>query len=218
VNSPTQSPNAPAKSRKCPPPISAESLAPPAHTAPPESLTLRIADRVRPLRVAAKLSLDALAQQSGVSRSMISAIERGETNPTAVVLDRLASALGVTLTGMLEQPQRAGSPLLRKSEQTAWRDSSSGYERRSLSAGLPDSRMRLIEVNFPAHARVAYESAGMASPIEQQIWMLSGTMEITVADARYRLDAGDSLTMRVDGPNVFFNPGHKAARYLVAQA
>ena len=55
-------------------------------------LNERIAERVRDLRVAQGLSLEALATKSGVSRSMISLVERGESSPTAVILDRLATA------------------------------------------------------------------------------------------------------------------------------
>src|SRR3989441_3102320 len=63
-------------------------------------LNQRIAERVRELRAAHGLSLDALAGKSGVSRSMISLIERGESSPTAVVLEKLAAGLG----GMLASP------------------------------------------------------------------------------------------------------------------
>ena len=59
-------------------------------------LNQRIAGRVRELRARQGLSLDALAGKSGVSRSMISLVERGESSPTAVVLDKLAAALGVS--------------------------------------------------------------------------------------------------------------------------
>ena len=55
----------------------------------PSELNQRIADRVRELRAAQGLSLEALAAKSGVSRSMISLIERGESSPTAVVLEKL---------------------------------------------------------------------------------------------------------------------------------
>src|SRR5205809_459867 len=60
-------------------------------------LNQRIAEQVRGLRTGQGLSLDALAGRSGVSRSMISLIERGESSPTAVVLERLAAGLDVTL-------------------------------------------------------------------------------------------------------------------------
>src|SRR5262249_39036124 len=57
------------------------------------SVNQRIAVRVRQLRTARDMSLDALAERSGVSRSMISLIERGETSATAVLLEKLAAGL-----------------------------------------------------------------------------------------------------------------------------
>ena len=62
----------------------------------------RIAQRLRELRDAQGLSLEALAERSQVSRSAISLIERGQSSPTAAVLDRLSSALGVTLASLFE--------------------------------------------------------------------------------------------------------------------
>ena len=58
------------------------------------NITELIGRRLRELRAASGLSLDALAHKSGVSRSNISLIERGQSSPTAVVLDKLSSALG----------------------------------------------------------------------------------------------------------------------------
>src|SRR5262249_48347892 len=97
----------------------------------------RIAGRVRELRAARGFSLDALAGASGVSRSMISLIERGESSPTAVVLEKLAAGLGVLLPALFEAPaaagQTAGGPLARRDEQPEWRDPASGYLRRNVS-------------------------------------------------------------------------------------
>ena len=59
-----------------------------------DDITSHLARRVHALREASGLSLDALAERSGVSRSAISLIERGQSSPTAVVLDKLAAALG----------------------------------------------------------------------------------------------------------------------------
>ena len=80
----------------------------------PSALHERLAARVRELRAARGFSLDELATRSGVSRSMISLIERGESSPTAVVLDRLASGLGVMLLSLFDastavQPPSTGT-------------------------------------------------------------------------------------------------------------
>src|SRR2546425_10602131 len=70
-------------------------------------LNQRIAERVRELRAAHGLSLDALAGKSGVSRSMISLIERGESSPTAVVLEKLAAGFGGMLASLFGAPAPA---------------------------------------------------------------------------------------------------------------
>src|SRR5262245_17787307 len=91
-----------------------------------------IAERVRGLRVARGLSLEALAKESGVSRSMISLIERGESSPTAVVLEKLAGSLGVMLATLFDAPSAEGgkrSPVARRADQTEWKDPGSGYVR-----------------------------------------------------------------------------------------
>ena len=71
-------------------------------------LNRRIAARVRELRAAHGFSLAAIARKTGVSRSMISVIERGESSPTAAVLAKLAVGLGVTLAAVFDVPPSAG--------------------------------------------------------------------------------------------------------------
>ncbi len=176
----------------------------------------RIAARVRDLRAGRGLSLEALAGQSGVSRSMISLIERGESSATAVVLEKLAASLGVALAALFEDPQAPASPVARRASQTQWRDPASGYRRRNLSPPGVAAPLQLVEVELPAGARIAYESAAREVPMHQQIWVLDGSVEVTLPDARHRLDAGDCLAIRLVGPTAYRNPGRKTARYLVA--
>jgi transcriptional regulator with XRE-family HTH domain len=182
-----------------------------------EQFAQHLAQRIAALRAGSGLSLQELAQRSGVSRSMISQIERCETNPTALVLDRLASALGVTLTQLLE-PAGNASPLSRREQQLVWQDPATGYERRSVSPPGHPSRLRLIEVIFPAGARIAYEPNAAPVPIDQQVWLLQGQMQITLSGQVHALHKGDCLAMTINQPIVFFNPGAKAARYVVGQA
>jgi len=187
----------------------------------PTDLNGRIAERVRELRAAHALSLDALAARSGVSRSMISLVERGEGSPTAVVLEKLAAGLGVTMAAMFEAPRvaaTAGSPIARRDQQPLWRDPGSGYVRRNVSpAGVPQP-MQIVEVEFPPKARVAFETGARDVRIHQQVWVLEGTIEITVGDEHHRLRDGDCLAMQLDRPTMFHNPTRKPARYAVVMA
>lgn len=183
-------------------------------------INARIAERVRELRAGQGLSLDALAARSAVSRSMISLVERGEASPTAVVLEKLATGLGVALASLFEAPRAdaAPDPLVRRAQQVQWRDPESGYLRRNVSPPHWPSPLQLVEVEFPAGARVAYETGARDVSIHQQVWVLDGRIDVTVGDVHNRLDAGDCLAMRLDRPIVFANPTRRAARYVVTIA
>ncbi|MCW7540411.1 XRE family transcriptional regulator [Aquabacterium sp. A7-Y] len=183
-------------------------------------INTRIARRVRELRDAQGFSLDALAERSGVSRSNISLIERAQSSPTAVVLDKLAAGLGVTVASLFEDsgaPAAEPSPMARAAEQPVWTDPASGYIRRNLSPAAR-SPIQLVDVIFPAGKRVALDSAAREVEIHQQVWMIEGVMEMTVGDTHWRLETGDCLTMRLDRPIVYRNPTRSPARYLVALA
>jgi transcriptional regulator with XRE-family HTH domain len=183
---------------------------------PDRDINQRIAARVRSLRGAGTLSLEALAQRSGVSRSMISLIERGEASATAVVLEKLAASLGVSLASLFEDAEVRPGPLARRGAQPQWRDPASGYLRRNLSPAGAASPLQLVEIEFPAGAKVAYESGRREAPMHQQVWLLEGCIEVTVGGERHRLEAGDCLAFDLDGPTAYRNPGRKRARYLVA--
>jgi transcriptional regulator with XRE-family HTH domain len=185
-------------------------------------LNQRIAERVRELRAGQALSLDALAAKSGVSRSMISLIERGESSPTAVVLEKLAGGLGVTLASLFDAPataaQTVSGPVARREEQPQWQDPASGYLRRNVSPpGVPQP-MQIVEVHFPPGGRVAFEASVREVRVYQQVWVLEGAIDITLGEEHHRLREGDCLAMQLDGPTIFHNPTRKPARYAVVIA
>jgi transcriptional regulator with XRE-family HTH domain len=185
----------------------------------PSDLNRRIAERIRELRAAQGLSLDAVAGKSGVSRSMISLIERGESSPTAVVLEKLAAGLGVMLASLFDAPAAApGGPVARRDDQPQWRDPATGYRRRNVSPpGVPQP-MQIVEVHFPPQGRVAFETGGRDVRVHQQVWVLEGAIDITLGEERHRLREGDCLAMQLDRPTMFHNPTRKPTRYAVVIA
>ena len=185
-------------------------------------LTRRIADSVREIRTGKGLSLDALARRSRVSRSMISLIERGESSPTAVVLDKVAQGLGVTLALLFDRTTKGSAtgpePISRRAERVAWRDPASGYIRCNVTPSGIDQPMQIVEVHFPAKGRVAFENGPRAIRVYQQVWVLKGAIDILLGDQRHRLREGDCLAMQLDRPTTIHNPTLKPARYAVVVA
>jgi transcriptional regulator with XRE-family HTH domain len=172
-----------------------------------------IGARVHALRAAGNLTLDDLARRSGVSRAMLSRIERGESSPTAQLLNRVCAGLGVTLSALFASSTATPSPLRRRADQTPWTDPGVGYTRRVVSPAT-DAASEIVDVEFPAGGDVSFAQSRFAG-VEQHIVILAGTMEMHIDDKTYRLDKGDCLFMRLDQSIRFHNPTQKPARYLV---
>jgi transcriptional regulator with XRE-family HTH domain len=189
-------------------------MAPPQAAAPP-ALDVLIADRVAGLRLAQGLSLAALAQRSGVSKAMISRVERGDSSPTAAVLGRLAAGLGASLTELLSQPDEAAAgPLRRQADQETWRDPEVGYRRRQVAPRDPRSGVEMVEIEMPRGGRIAYPPWA-SKPYGQRLWMVEGALRVSYGDEVFELGAGDCLAFAVDRPLVFQAIGGRGCRYLL---
>jgi transcriptional regulator with XRE-family HTH domain len=181
----------------------------------PPLINARIASRVRSLRAERGLSLDALAAKCAVSRSMLSLIERGETSPTAVVLEKIATGLRVPLARLFDDTSAPATPVSHRGDRTAWRDPQSGYVRRNISPPNFPSPIQIVEVLLPPGARVGYETGAREVSVHQQIWVQEGELEVSVGRVTYRLAEDDCLAMQLNEPTAFRNRTRRAARYLV---
>lgn len=178
----------------------------------------RIASRVRALRTDLSISLDVLAAKCDVSRSMISLVERGESSPTAVVLEKIATGLGVPLATLFDDQRAPVDPVSRRADRPPWRDPQSGYVRRNISPANFPSPIQIVEVVLPAGARVAYETGARAVSIHQQIWVQEGSIEVTHGSVTHRLSEDDCLAMQLNELTAFRNRTRKPARYIVIVA
>lgn len=164
------------------------------------------------------MSLDALAAKCDVSRSMISLVERGESSSTAVVLEKIATGLGVPLASLFDDPGADANPVSRRDDRTPWRDPQSGYVRRNISPANFPSPLQIVDVVLPAGASVAYETGARDASIHQQIWVQEGRIEVTVGGVSHRLSEDDCLAMQLNEPTAFRNRTRKPARYIVVIA
>ncbi len=179
----------------------------------PNTLTASLAEALQDARQARGLSVNALAERSGVSRAMIAKVERREAQPTAVLLARLASALGMTLSELVTRAEDGGGRHVRAADQPTWTDPASGYRRRAVSpVGGP---LELVEIELPAGAHVAFPPITYA-PVDQQIWVLDGHMRLREGDTVHELETGDCLQLGPPAPREYINSTDRTCRYLVA--
>jgi transcriptional regulator with XRE-family HTH domain len=175
----------------------------------------RLGDRIRGARLSQNLSLDGLAERSGVSRAMISKIERAESSPTAALLGRLCAGLGISLASLFEKEAQRGAPLSRAAEQPVWRDPATGYLRRDVAPRGTGSPVEIVDVTFPPGARVTFDRPWTSRGSDQHVWLFEGRLELTVGDTTHVLEAGDCLHMRLDRTITYHNPTDRPIRYAV---
>lgn len=179
-----------------------------------EDIDTRLAGRLLEARQARGLTLDQLATASGVSRAMISRIERGDSSPTAALLGKLCAGLGITMSSLFAALEGAPSPLIRRADQPEWRDPETGYVRRNVAPPGTGTAQEIVHVRLPIGAKVAYPGASYAG-VDHHLLVLAGTLEFGNGDQVFRLEEGDCLRVPKPADSWYRNPGRRVAEYLV---
>jgi len=173
-----------------------------------------LGERIRAERTKRSLSLDGLAARSGVSRSMLSAVENGDKVPTVLILDRIATALGTSIARLLDDEDEARVIVRRHDEQDIARDPS-GWERRVLSPVIPGVEFEFMRTTIgPGVDAGAFSPHGPGS--REYIAVEQGTLLLTLDDTPYTLHAGDSIYYDGDCIHAFANPGASELVYYLA--
>jgi transcriptional regulator with XRE-family HTH domain len=173
-----------------------------------------LGERIRLERGRRRLSLNELAAKAGVSRSMLSAVERGAKAPTVLVLDRIATGLDTSIARLLGQERAGRVVVLRHHEQDVARDRA-GWERRVLSPVLPGVEFELMRTTIGAGV-----DAGVFSPhapgSREYLAVERGTLRLTLDGIGHTLRAGDSIYYAGDCRHAFANPGARPCVYYLA--
>jgi len=173
-----------------------------------------LGERIRRERTARRLSLNDLAARAGVSRSMLSAVERGGKAPTVLVLDRIATGLDTSIARLLGEERAGRVVVLRHGEQDVARDRA-GWERRVLSPVLPGVEFELMRTTIDAGV-----DAGVFSPhaagSREYLAVERGTLRLTLDGVAHTLRAGDSIYYAGDCRHAFANAGQEPCVYYLA--
>jgi transcriptional regulator with XRE-family HTH domain len=198
-------------------------------------INAQIATRLKALRAERALTLQDLAASSGVSRAMISKIERAEASATAALLHRLCTALGIRLSDLLVPVQSRPSAVMRRSQRMRWQDPATGFVREIVTPRMTGSRVEVVEVTLPPKALVRYgpamagdapspaaaQSPQGAKGYSQHIIAHTAGLRVTQFNALGHpptttdLIAGDALFMWAEGSFSFENLLDTPCQYLV---
>src|SRR5215475_1022049 len=170
--------------------------------------------RLRLERLRRRLSLHDLETRTGVSRSMLSEVERGSKVPTVLVLDRIATGLDTSIARLLGAERASRVIVLRRGEHDSAQDPS-GWERRILSPVLPGVEFEMMRTTIPAGVD-AGEFAPHAPGSREYLAMERGALRLTLDGVEHVLRAGDSIYYAGDCRHAFANAGREPCVYYLA--
>jgi XRE family transcriptional regulator, regulator of sulfur utilization len=160
------------------------------------------------------ISLEGLSQRSGVSRSMISAAERGTKAATVLVLDRIATGLETSLARLLSSEVKSRVHVMRWREQSVAKGPS-GWKRRILSPVLPGVEFEFMRTTLNPGA-----DAGIFLPhahgSREYVAVEKGTLNLTLDGTLCMLEVGDSIYYDGDCLHGFANSRQTACAYYLA--
>ncbi len=158
-----------------------------------DPLRAQLAHRLKRERETRGLTIAALAGLSGVSKAMISKVERAEASPTADLLGRLSGAFGLTVSTLLARAEADGSGgrISRTGDQAGWTDPETGFRRLALSP--PGTEPEMVLATLPPGARIAYPASAYAFLQGQCVWVMSGSLTVEEGSGKTELASGDCL-------------------------
>ncbi len=178
---------------------------------------MNIGTTIRARRNQLNLTLEALAERTGVSRAMLSEIERGNKNPTIRVVVQIAGALDCSVSELIGEQIRETSgqaAVVRREERRTLVDPQTGVERQSLSPALLRLGAEVVWYVVPPG-----QSAGPFSPhppsIVEHITIMRGALRCHLADEEIKLREGDAVSFRADVEHEFHNDGAEPCQYLL---
>lgn len=175
----------------------------------PDDLGPALGANLRRLRKQRGLSLERLAQASGVSRAMLGQIENSQSTPTITVLWKVARALDVALTALISPGPVTGPVVLRHGDAKVLSSLDGTFTSRALFPFDGARRVEFYEVRVAAGARE--DAAAHAVGTTEYVAVHAGRLELIVDGVAFALEAGDAISFDADVPHAYTNVGDGVA-------
>ncbi|CDF94362.1 MULTISPECIES: helix-turn-helix domain-containing protein [unclassified Pseudomonas] len=173
------------------------------------SVLQHVSQNVRRLRHAAQLSQTALAERSGVSRRMLVAIEAGEKNVSLTTLDRVAEALDVAFSDLIQAPDARDPSRI---NELAWAGAISGSKAVLLAKANASREVELWEWRLEPGEHYASEPDN--DGWSEQLYVFEGCLTLLLGDAERRIGAGEFFMFASNQPHGYRNEGAVAVRFV----
>ena len=178
-----------------------------------DTMSSRISANLKKIRNEKKLSLDSVANMTGVSKSMLGQIERGESSPTVATLWKIATGLHISFTALLESESMEIEMVYKKDIHALLSDK--GHFR--LFPFFPYDDTRRFEILQIEMDIGSYSASNPHEEGTEELLLISqGTVRITVGEQQYIVEAGNGIRYFANQPHVYENVGDCMANiYMV---
>jgi transcriptional regulator with XRE-family HTH domain len=184
------------------------------HTLVEEVSSGRLGERVRAIRRERGWTLEVLAQRSGVSRAMISKLERGEKNPTLVVAAKVAEGLGMNLSELVGVEEKRKVVVVPRGKGMTMRDPETGFERQLLSPSLGGRGVEFMR-NVVPEGSTSGELPPHRRGVEEYVVVERGRLRAVLGGVEYVLEEGDAAYFEADVAHRFDNAGAGECSYYL---
>jgi transcriptional regulator with XRE-family HTH domain len=174
-----------------------------------EELTRLVAQNLKRIREEQKLSLEKLAELSGVSKSMLSQIERGDSSPTIATVWKISNGLKVSFTSLLDSPQNDPA-VIRQAGLKPLQEDGGRYRLYPLFPIEAGRRFEVYTIEIDPGGSLRAEAHPDGT--QEFLTVFSGELTVTVGEQEYHLEQGDAIRFRADRPHAYHNAGEVMAR------
>lgn len=171
-------------------------------------VNLMIADNLKMIRKKKRLSLDEVAKITGVSKSMLGQIERGDVNPTISVIWKIVNGLKLSFTSLLERPI-SNTEIIRNTEIKALVEDDGRFINYPIFPFSEDKRFEIYRIKILPNG--ALDALAHLEGMEEFITVFAGAVIITVHQEAYSLSTGESIRFKADVAHRYENIGEEVA-------
>jgi len=177
-----------------------------------EYITKNVARNLRRIRKSRKMSLDNVAEQTGISKSMLGQIERGESNPTVETLGKIVSGLRISFTSLVSS-SKTDSILVDQSELVPSKSVEGEYR---VFEYFPYEDDRSFEIYMmEIWAGVSYTSGGHGENTYEYLTVFTGVLTLELPGKTYEIAEGNSIRFPSYSDHAYINHGKDLLKFII---
>ncbi|AJI25769.1 helix-turn-helix domain-containing protein (plasmid) [Priestia megaterium] len=174
-----------------------------------KEINLIIAKNLKGFRESKKLSLERVSELTGVSKTMIGQIERGESSPTITTIWKIANGLKISFTSLINDPQ-PDTKVISKDEIQILSEDNGKYRVYPYFPFEDDRRFEVYSIEIEEGGSV--EANLHREGTEEFITVFEGELTISINSNEYIIKRGNAISFRADRPHSYYNRGKTLTR------